>query len=280
MSGKVIFTKDLNYEVERARALSIGFLRKFYVYSDYFTEVDKVRSLLPDFLYIPLSETFSPKYSFLLRDNTEKDFIVIKYPRFSDIMNKNIGAYQDTVKGYKLVIDRHPFLEKKDVYWCYFLWSFFDRSLLGYPHCYAFSRAKCHDGIDPLDPKEIASRVYRHTETTINNIYTDDFIINRVILDDVSKGMYQELKAKLFDTETKPSLIVSKLSNFVKSRDSNLRKGLNLVNLGGIYSAYEKGERRIYLSDAKVDEYLEGEFNKHVYSVNVFMSSLWRLCNG
>ena len=192
-------------------------------------------------------------------------------------MDRNIEMYQTFLRGYKLIIENHPFLGKRDVHWCYFPWSFFNKSLLGYPHSYAFQRAKIVDGKDPFDCKMLAEKVVLHTETTISKIYEDIKTV-RIILNETIKEEYQELKKTLFATETLSYRIIYKLKKFINEKVPELGKGFDLLNLGRLHDRYLSGERSLFVSDAKVDVYLESEFWKSVNSANLFMESLWGCC--
>ena len=225
MTGKVIFTNDRDYELSRIQGLSRDFSRKFYVYGKDFENLAFFIERLTDFTFLNLKDTFDPRYSAMISCNSASDFFVLKYPRLNDIMNRNIGMYQENFKGYKLVIDNHPFLEKRDVYWCYFLWSFFDKSLLGYPHCYAFRAAKIVNGIDPFDCSIIAKKVSGVTETTIKEIFSNDLKIEHIVLDNNIKEEYQEVKKRLFETDRRPWIIVRKLKKFVNDRYRILNRG-------------------------------------------------------
>jgi hypothetical protein len=183
--------------------------------------------------------------------------------------------YQTVLKGCKLVIDTHPFLGKKDVCWCYFLWSFFDKSLLGYPHIYAFQGAKTVDGVDPFDCTMLARKVASSTETTIREVFQDDIKTERITLDPGMMDAYQELKERLFNEDIRPWLIVRKLKKFVNDQIPHLRDGLDLLSQGRVHEQYKGGQRLLVVSDAKVDLFLEVEFWKYINRVNTFTRTLW-----
>lgn len=278
MSGRVLFTEDCEYELSRILSLSGSFHRKFYVYGEACADLSFFQDRLTDFVFLSIKDTFDPKYSGMIANNSESDFFVLKRPRINDVMDKNVSVYQDILRGYKFVVDNHPFLGKKDVYWCYFLWSFFDKSLLGYPHCYAFRGAKTANGVDPYDCSILAKKVSLATETTLREIFLDDIEVERVVLDDAVKNDYQELKKSLFDTETRPWVIVRKLKKFVNDQVPRLRTGLSLVDQGKVFGQYKNGERNLVVSDAKVDVFLESEFWKYVNNANSFMRALHDAC--
>lgn len=274
MTGAVLFTRDEEYEIDRIRDLSGGYRRKYYVYSGKRTNTEYHRRVLSDFVFFDMKETLYPQHVELFHKNTDRDFFVLKCLHITRIMDRNIDMHQRALSGYKFVIDEHPFLGKRDVHWSYFLWSFFDKSLLGYPHCYSFRDAKVVEGVDPFDCVALARKVAGATISTIGCIYQDDIQVERVKLSDSIHQSYQELKRRLFDTETSPRIIVQKLKRFVNGRELSLKRGLNLLDLNRVYSQYKKGERILRVSDAKVDSYLESEFWKHVSNVNSFMEAL------
>lgn len=277
VSGKVIFTEDISYELKRIRELSKDSSRKFYVYGNEFKEIELVQSELRDFTIVALKETMDSKQMTMFTENTPDDFFVLKYPRIRDIMDRNIEMHQTVLKGYKLVIESHPFLGNRDVYWCYFPWSFFNKSLLGYPHAFAFKNAKIID-TDPFDCSELARRVAPFSETTIDCVFKD-INVERIALDLESHLLYKDLKRELFDTESSIKMIIKKLKKFVNTRDKGLKRGLNLLNFNRIYYQYCNGERALVVSNSKVDIYLESEFWKYVENANKFMKTLWDQCN-
>lgn len=275
MGGKVILTDNLNYEVDNIIRLSEGYKRKYYIYGSKCKEVETIKGLLQDFNFIPLEKTIDPTNIPMFTDNSTQDFFVLKYPRLNDIMDRNIDMHQTVLKGYKLVIEEHPFLTKKDVYWCYFLWSFFDKGLLGYPHCYAFQRAKLVNGVDPYDCSMLANKVAVASDTSISEIFHNDIIVKRIVLEDSLKSDYQEYKKQLFETESSQIIITRKLKKFVNSKVPELKKGFDLSYLFRVYGQYKSGERVLIVSDAKVDIFLETEFFKYINNVNLFVRTLW-----
>lgn len=275
MGGKVILTDSIGYEVDNIIELSKGYKRKYYIYGDKFKEVDTIKGLLLDFKFIPLKETLSPINVTMFTGNSIEDFFVLKYPRLNDIMDRNIDMHQTVLKGYKLVIEEHPFLTKRDVYWCYFLWSFFDKNLLGYPHCYAFQRAKIVNGIDPYDCAMLANKVAIASDTSISEIFHNDIKVKRITLDDTIKSGYQEYKEQLFETESSKIIITRKLKKFINDRVPELREGFNSSYLYKVYGQYKSGERTLVVSDTKVDVLLELEFFKYINNVNLFVRTLW-----
>lgn len=275
MNGKVLFTDNIDYETEAILKLSDGYTRKFYVYGSHCKNIEVFRSRLSDFIFFEMNKTLDPANITTFTYNSEKDFFVLKYPRLNDIMDRNIDMHQTVLKGYKLVVEDHPFLGKRDVYWSYFLWSFFDKSLLGYPHCYAFQRARNVGGVDPFDCSMLAKKVSSASETSLKEIFKEDIKINRIILQDDLKVKYQEYKKHLFDTETSPVIVIRKLKKFINDRVPLLKGGFDLSYLFRVHDQYLSGERMLNVSDAKVDVYLESEFHKYIHNVNTFIRTLW-----
>ena len=275
MSGKVLFTDSLDYEVKTILKLSDGYKRKFYVHGRQFKNIEEIKNKLSGFIFLEMDNTLDPANVVMFTDNSERDFFVLKYPRLNDIMDRNIDMHQTVLKGYKLIVEDHPFLGKRDIYWCYFLWSFFDKSLLGYPHCYAFQRAKTVNGVDPFDCIMLAKKVSSATETSLKEIFKEDIKINRIMIEDDLKSKYQEYKKFLFDTETSPIIVIRKLKKFVNGSVPILKKGFDLTYLFRVYDQYLSGERVLNVSDAKIDSYLESEFWKYINNVNTFIRTLW-----
>lgn len=275
MSGKVIFTNDVGYELKRIKEISKIYSQKYYVYGNDFKDILLFKTELKDFIFLKLKETMNSKNISVFVNNTDKDFFVLKYPRFSDIMDRNIEAYQTVLKGYKLIIENHPFLGHSDVYWCYFLWSFFNKSLLGYPHAYAF-RGNIYNP-NKYDCAVLASKVASSTETTIDEVFKD-IIVERVALDMESFDLYKNLKSNLFETQTSSKKIIKGLKKFVNTRDTRLKKGFNLLNFNRIFYQYYHGERLLMVSNSKVDVYLESKFWEYINNVNIFMKTLCKKC--
>lgn len=273
VSGKVILTDSISYEISTIRALSEGHVRKFYVYGSG-SSVDVIKEAFPDFVFIEQKKIRHPESHDLFVGNTSDDFIVLKRLRFCRIMDRDIDMLQTVVKGYKAVVDDHPFMGRSEIYWSYFPWSFFDKSLLGYPHCYAFQRARVHDGQDPFDCKMLAQKVSKATQSTLDCIFKDDIEIQRVSMDDESKVLYQDLKKRLFGEETSPKVIIRRLKGFVQDRFPQLSEGLDILNLSKVHDQYRSGIRVLKLSDSKVDVHLESEFWKYIFAVNLFVGSL------
>lgn len=276
MNGHVLFTDDLEIECARILEMSHGYKRKFYVYSSPLADLDRIRNSLPGFGFIELKKALFPENSILFHGNSAQDFFVLKCLRFSRITDKNVELFQTGLKGYKLVIDEHPFMEKKDIYWGYFLWSYFGKGLMGYPHCYAFKNATEKKEIDFRD---WSGRVSSATSSTIKEVFKGDVQIERIELGEQIHEEYQELKKELFEKETASTVIIGRLKRFLNSKEPRLSDGFNLLNLGKIYRQYKGGERSLVVSDAKVDKYLEGEFWTYVRAVNGFMSSIWDCTN-
>lgn len=275
MNGKVIFTDDIEYELKRIKEFSKDYVRKFYVYGKEFEDVFLFQTELKDFKFIKLSETMIPKNLTVFMDNTDKDFFVLKYPRLKDIMDRNIEMHQTALKGYKLIVEIHPFLGNSDVYWCYFPWSFFNKSLLGYPHAYAFMGNRYN--MTQHDCTVLASKVASSTETTINKVF-EGLEIERVALDIESHELYKNLKKELFETQTSSKKIIKELKKFVDTRDVRLKGGFNLLNFNRVFYQYCRGERTLVVSDSKVDIYLESKFWEYINNVNLFMKTLREKC--
>lgn len=275
MSGKVLFTDNLDYEINAILNLSKGYSNKFYVYGKNCRNIDEVKDRLPEFVFFEMCKTRDPTNIRMFTENSDKDFFVLKYPRLNDIMDRDIDMHQTVIKGYKLVVENHPFLGKRDVYWCYFLWSFFDKALLGYPHCYAFQRAKNIGNVNPFDCELLAKKVSSATETSLKEVFKEDIKINRVALEDPLKVEYQEYKKLLFDTETSPTIVIRKLKKFVNDNVPVLKEGFDLSYLFRVHDQYLSGERVLNVSDAKVDVYLESEFWNYINNVNTFIRTLW-----
>jgi hypothetical protein len=209
----------------------------------------------------------------MFTENSPQDFFVLKRIRFNDLMDRDVEMYQTILKGYKLIIDNHPFLGKAHVFWLYFPWSFFNKSLLGYPHSYAFRDTK---GIDAYNCVTLARKISSATETTMKTIF-EGIETERIALNMATHDSYREVKKNLFETKKHPLEIIKGLKDHINSKEPQLKKGFKLLYLNKVFNQYCGGERHLVLSNTKVDLYLESEFWKYINSVNVFMETLWHI---
>lgn len=269
IDGKVLFTDNVDYEVSKIISLSDAYAQKIYVYGRN-TSLVGIQGRLPGFVFVRLEEILKPD-NVNIFINYENIFFVIKCIRFSDIMDRNVDWLQ-MAKGYKLVVDTHPFLGKGDVAWCYFLWSFFDRSLLGYPHCYAFQTDLKRNAPDYA---ALAMKVLPKTETTIEKIFYDDIIVQQYSLAQEIHEEYQIMKKQIFEESNTEREIIKRLKRFVNDKCPDLKKGFDLITFSRIFEQYQKGLRLLTVSDLKVDAFLEMEFWSYVKNVNTFMGTLW-----
>jgi len=276
MNGKVIFTENTEYELDRIKDLSKGYNHKYYVYGEGFKDPFLYQQELSDFVFIPFRQTLSPNFTFLFVENSQSDFFVLKSIRFCDLMDRNVEMYQTVLKGYKLIVDSHPFLGKSSVFWLYFPWSFFNKTLLGYPHSYAFRDTKPSKQENPYDCSILAKKIAPATETTMKCTF-EDLKIERIALNRETHDSYQELKKHLFKVKKSPFEIIKSLKDHVNNCEPLLKKGLKLLYPNKTYGQYQEGERRILVSNAKVDLYLESEFLKYACNVNTFMETLWHI---
>jgi hypothetical protein len=275
VNGEVFFSNDYFQEVGKIKNLLKGYLRKIYVYG-YSTDVSPFIQTFPDFVFVKLEDLLVPKNIKIITDNSENDFFVIKKMRFNDIMDRNIEILQ-SLKGYKLVVDDHPFLGKGEVSWSYFLWSFFDRSLLGYPHYYAFQTALKKAFVDC---SKIALKVCLKSETIIKKVFEEDIITERFILNSETMNRYFLLKKELFEKWDSSGRIIRGLKSFINQQEPRLKvAGFDLTRFSRIYDQYQKGCRKLVLSDASIDLYLEKAFWEYVKNVNLFMETLWNQCH-
>jgi len=271
MKGSVLFTNNIDFEIKKIALISKDSNRKFYIYGNC-PFLDNIKHSLPDFIIINLRDILEPQFIEIFINNSESDFFVIKCLRFNDIMHRGVEKLQSLL-GYKLVIDNHPFMGKSEVYWSYFLWSFFDRSLLGYPHCYSFLTALKNNSYNIRD---VASKVISKTDTDINEIFKKNKIeVKRVLVDKKAEDDYRELKSKLFEEENSHLIIAQKLKRFINQRYPELKNGFDILRLGRVFDQYLKGIRTLIVSNLKVDRYLEDRFWEYINNVNIFMRTIY-----
>lgn len=282
MDSKVLFTDSLDIEIDEAVNLSRGSARRFYVYSkEAAGDVDYLRMALPGFVFVALEETCASKNGHIFSGNSPEDFWVIKKPRLSNIMDRNIDMHQIMLKGRRLVVDSHPFLGKAQVFWCYFPYSFFDKSLLGYPHSYAFRDAKGSAGIDPFDCQMIARKVAHVSTCTKPSAFPEPLEPIQCELSIAEKQRYALLKERLFEEEDSIGKIIRGLRAYTLSCPSAVAMVpakevmLDLVNQNRVWGQYQAGARRYIVTDAAVDTHLEGELQSYVSSANTFFKELY-----
>ena len=274
MTGKVFLNKDFDKELNKIQELCKGYSRKFYIHG-YSTDVSFFSNSLQDFVFIDLKDLLKPQNINVVTDNNEKDFFVLKKLRFNDILDRSVEVLQ-SLKGFKLVVDDHPYMGKGDMSWSYFLWSFFDRSLLGYPHIYAFQTA-LKKSMPALD--ELALKVSSKSDTTLKTIYEEDIITEKIELTSEVKKEYSALKTELFKKYNSALLIIRELRMFLKNKNSQMNRGFDLLKFSRIHEQYLKGCKVLVISDAKVDVYLEKKFWEYIKGVNLFVSTLWNTHN-
>lgn len=277
----VIFTDSAREELAEIEARVGTATRRFYVYSDECAgEMDYFRLMLPDFRFVALKQTCSPQNSDLFVGNGPDDFIVLKKPRLGHIMDRNIEMFQIVLKGRKLVVDDHPFLGKSETFWCYFPYSFFDKSLLGYPHSYAFRDAKIIEGLpNPFDGEYLAACVASATKTYKNILFADEPQTICVTLSKSEHALYRARKDQLFDQEKLgPRQIVRALKNYVDAtptvRSATRCERLNLLDLNRVWKQWKTGVRVRVVSDARVDVFLAGEMDAYFAAANGFLGAL------
>jgi len=201
----------------------------------------------------------------------------------SSIPDRNLGALQRAF-GDKIIFENHPFASKSEVYYCYFAYSLVDKTLLGYPHNYAFRDAMANIEYDPFNIEMLASHVFEASDVYIQSIFDIDKIqFVQMNLSDKEHKKYQVLKKSLFESEVTAHSIISKLHRFVNNTESMqavCNKHYNLLYPNRIFDQYRKGLHACIYSDAKVDLYLLAEFKKYISNANEFMQHLWGFCNG
>ena len=290
--GYVLFTKKTETELGELEKLVPQFDKVFYIYSKRITnDLDVVKSKYPNFEYMRMKAVTEPNNMQKLKEATKNDLIVIKNPRLGNIMDENVDFLQIVVKGYFFVVDDHPFMGKRKMFWFYFPWSFFDKSLLGYPHSYAFRDAEPTENYDPYDPDMLAQKVSSATKIDYKRFFNFEIEEVDYELTIEEHEEYQKLKEKLFEEEKDHRPIIRKLKEFVDKTESkqkavaqNFGHELNIeYYVKRLYKKFREGQHLAkyykYVSDAKVDIFLNKRTTKYIENTNKLTEALWRWCN-
>jgi hypothetical protein len=267
----VIFTQDPVKEVNEILARTQNSAsRRIFVYGKH-CDVSTQRSLLPDWEFTVFEEAMQNQW--VLTNNTATDVFVLHHCHPAKVPDRNLGVYQTRAIGQKIVVEEHPFCGKAEPWYLYFPYSYIDKTLLGYPHCYAFRDARTPD---PYNPVALANKLKSASVVDMQYVFQDIQRVD-VSLSETEHQQYQELKRSLFDTETTPKAIIRGLHNYVKQTTTYKKvkhKGLPLLDLNRLWAAYKAGNRQVVVTDAKVDLYLYGQLQDYVSRANAFMSEL------
>lgn len=174
----------------------------------------------------------------------------------------------------KIVIDTIPYVV--DPWKFYFPYSFFDKTLLGYSHSYAFeAAARNHEEDktlpDPYDPIVLADKVYGVTFLNYTKVFTFEVAFNVYSVTEDELLGYEELKEKLFSTETSIKRIISKLHGYASSLIPNYNVPLKLDCLYG----WKGPVVEIHRTNLRVDDYLCSELVNLINRSNALTE---RLC--
>jgi hypothetical protein len=274
----VIFTDDPKDEIsEVLRHARPDAARRLFVHGAG-CDVSAQRLMLPGWTFVVFEEAMAN--SWVQTENTERDVFVLHECRPAKIPDRNLGMYQMRCVGQKLVVESHPFCGKGEPWYLYFPYSYVNKQLLGYPHCYSFRDASTED---PYEPLMLARKVASASVTYMQKVFGPIETIS-VSLTVEEHAEYGRLKARLFDEQTTPHAVIRGLKKYVDSTASvvgvvNAQPApmLPLLNLNRVWPLYQAGARVRVVSDAKVDVYLASVFDDYVDRANRFMTELHRL---
>jgi len=267
MNGRVVFTNSIDDMLKEIAISRVNYRYLYYIYSKNDIDTNIMKMLLPEFVFISYDE-IRDRHSDITDGDTT--LYIVKNMRITKVPDPRLGFLQRS-DGYKLVIDNHPFSENGKTYHLYFNYSLIAKSILGYPHCYAFDGAHETEMHRPYNPVMLAEKVKPYTTCYLDEIY-NSIVYQKVLLTDSQMKEYEKLRDYLFDeTEDGFHSIIRKLRKYTRQF---LGKGFSLLNLSNVYRQYQKGVRTSYITDAKVDLYLKSEFERHINDVNTFIRTL------
>jgi hypothetical protein len=174
----------------------------------------------------------------------------------------------------KVVIDTMPFYV--DVWKYYFPFSFFDKTLLGYSHSYAFEAdIRNHDsgvlGFDPCDAAMLAKKTYGSTFINYRKFFNFEIVVEEYRVTEEEQKKYDALKEDLFIAKKTIKPIISGLYKY----SSSLVPGHNLpLDLKAVYE-WSLPEKKILKTNLKVDNYLYSEMCKLINTINILAENLY-----
>jgi hypothetical protein len=283
-SGFVIFSDDIEYE--------FAILRRYFL-SDLFVEnIVFVYSMKNDIsgvfsggllefnkklVIVPFEEYNKIEYASAVESlDLSKTVMIIKDLHFMlKRLDERLSMMQIKHSCYKkIVIDEVLFMV--DMWKIYFPYSFFDKTLLGYSHSYAFEAAvRNYENDkslpDPYDPAVLAGKIKGSTFINYSRYFLFNLGVEEYKVNAEELAGYERLKNKLFESETSIKRIIAKLHEY----SSSLVFGHNLpLNLSRVYRWKDLKDVMILKTDLKVDNYLYSEMVKLIEGTNTLASLL------
>ena len=174
----------------------------------------------------------------------------------------------------KIVTDRFPYVGA--VWKYYFPFSFFDKSLLGYSHSYAFEAdiSNYKEGRkdeDPSDPYLLAQRTKDRVFTSYGRLFNFRVEVEEYKVSDSERQEYQRYRDSLFESEKSITRVISLLHQY----SASLMPGHWVpANLKCLYSKLDEDSVVVRKTDLKVDDYLYSEMASLINNSNILMDHL------
>lgn len=282
-SGFVIFSNDLEYEFNilgRYFASDPVPENIIFVYSrkndvsGVFSE--RLAGLNKKVLVVPFEDYNKIENASLIESlDMSRTVMVIKDLRFMlKRLDERLSMMQIKHSCYKkIVIDAMPFVVNPWKF--YFPYSFFDKSLLGYSHSYAFEAAirnyeEDPTLDDPVDPVVLAGKVYPVTFINYRKFFNFSLSFDVYRITESELLGYEKLKKELFDGENSIKKIIGRLHAYA----SSMVVGYNVpLKLDRVYEWC--GDVVIRRTNLKVDDYLCSEMNKLIGGMNILVAGLY-----
>jgi hypothetical protein len=279
----VIYSNDIEYEFDilgryfssdtHAKNLVFVYSQKSHPSADY---TDRLFEYGRKVILVPFEEYNKIEYASAIESlNLTETVMIIKDLRHMlKRLDQRLSMMQIKHVCYKkIIIDTVPFVV--NMWKFYFPYSFFDKTILGYSHSYAFEAAvrnyeDDNSLMNPYDPVALARKVYGVTYINYEKVFSFRVSFKEYQVTEEELIGYEELKNKLFDSETSIKRIITGLHRYAGS----LRPGYNVpLKLGVIYE-WGDSDIVIYRTNLKVDTYLCSELMKLIDNSNLLAGCL------
>jgi hypothetical protein len=282
--GFVIFSNDIDYELGILGGYFLiegGLKNIIFVYSQKdpvdLTYTNRLLSFGKNLLIIPFEEYNKIEYASAVEAlDLNETVMIIKDLRFMlKRLDERLSMMQIKHVCYKkVIIDKVPFLV--DMWRLYFYYSFFDKTLLGYSHSYAFEAAVRNYEEDkalpdPYDAFVLANKIKKATFINFKELFTFNLHFKTYEVTEAELRGYEDLKEKLFSAETGVKKIISQLHKYA----SKLVPAYNVpLKLEPVYG-WRGPEVLIERTNLKVDTYLCSELGALINRGNALTGYLY-----
>lgn len=283
--GFFVISNDVPFEldlIKQALTLDPSLSNIVFVYSEreYISEsyISSIRDLGKRFLLIPFEKYNEIEYASEVESlDLSRTVMIIKDLRHMlKRLDERLSMMQiKHVCRKKIIIDRYPYVVAPWKY--YYPFSFFNKSLLGYSHSYAFEAALSNyfEGrIEeyPCDPKDMAQKTYACTFTSYKKLFNFRLEVEEYKVSDSERKEYERYRDSLFESEKSIFRVISLLHKYAAS----LMPGYNLpLSLRSLYKKTDKETLQVCRTDLKIDDYLYSEMVKLINDSNTLVAELY-----